>query len=274
MRVISLLFHDVYASDPAESGFFSGAANRYKLTVEDFDTQLAGIDAVRSDSAILATAITSRDDVNIRMGAAPFAITVDDGGASYYTTVAERLESRGWRGHCFVTTDFIGRRGFLDSNQIRELDQRGHVIGAHSASHPARFSTLPFHHISSEWTRSRVTLEDILGHPVDMGSVPGGYYSPVVARAASEAGIRVLFTSEPVTRVAVKNGCVLVGRFTIRQGDSGDLARRLVSASAGARSLAWATWNAKGLVKPLLGRSYVRIADWLATDPARRMSQP
>jgi len=275
MRVISLLFHDVYASEPAESGFVSSAANRYKLTVEDFDTQLAGIDAVRSDSAILATAITSRDDVNLRTGAAPFAITVDDGGASYYTTIAERLERRGWRGHCFVTTDFIGRRGFLDSSQIRELDRRGHVIGAHSASHPARFSTLRFHQIASEWTRSCATLEDILGHPVDMGSVPGGDYSPVVARAAYEAGIRVLFTSEPVTRIAVKNGCVLVGRFAIRRGDPGDLGRRLVSASAGSRSLAWATWNAKGLVKPLLGRSYIRIADWLlATEPARRMSQP
>ena len=275
MRVISLLFHDVFASEPSESGFISEAANRYKLTVDDFDTQLAGVHAVRSDLPFLATRITSRDDADIRVGAAPFAITVDDGGASYYTTVAERLEKRGWRGHCFVTTDFIGSRGFLSSNQIRELDQRGHVVGAHSASHPARFSALPFHQIASEWTRSRATLEDILGHPVDVGSVPGGYYSPAVARAAYAAGLRVLFTSEPVTGVAVKHGCVVVGRFTIRRGDPGDLARRLVSAPAGARSLAWLRWNAKGLVKPVLGRSYIRIADWLmATDPARRMSQP
>jgi peptidoglycan/xylan/chitin deacetylase (PgdA/CDA1 family) len=275
MRVISLLFHDVYASEPAESGFISAAANRYKLTVDEFDAQLAGVFAVRSDSAILSRGITDRHDASLQMAAAPFAITVDDGGLSYYTTIAERLEKRGWRGHCFVTTDFVGSRGFLSSTQLRELDARGHVIGAHSASHPERFSALPFHQIASEWTRSRATLEDILGHPVDVGSVPGGYFSSVVARAAYEAGIRVLFTSEPVTRVASKNGCVLIGRFTIRRGDPRDLARRLVSASAGARSLAWASWNAKGLVKPLLGRSYIRIADWLlAADPARRMSQP
>jgi len=275
MRVVSLLFHDVYANEPSESGFISDAANRYKLTVDDFNTQLAGAHAVRSDLPILATRIMSRDNAHIRRGAAAFAITVDDGGASYYTTIAEQLETRGWRGHCFITTDFIGSHGFLSSSQVRELDQRGHVIGVHSASHPARFSALPFHQIASEWTRSRATLEDILGRPVEVGSVPGGYYSPAVARAAYESGIRVLFTSEPVTTVAVKHGCVLVGRFTIRRGDPGDLARRLVSASSGARSMAWASWNAKGLVKPLLGRSYIRIADWLlATDPARRMSQP
>ena len=51
----------------------------------------------------------------------------------------------------------------------------------------------------SEWSRSRAMLEDILGHAVDVASVPGGYFSAVVARAAREAGIRVLFTSEPVT---------------------------------------------------------------------------
>ena len=73
----------------------------------------------------------------------------------------------------------------------------------------------------------------------------------------------MLFTSEPVTHVAVKNGCVLVGRFTIRRGDSGDRARRLVSASAGARSLAWASWNAKGTGQAAARTSYIRIADWL-----------
>ena len=36
MRTVSLLFHDVYRDDPSESGFFSAAANRYKLTVSDF----------------------------------------------------------------------------------------------------------------------------------------------------------------------------------------------------------------------------------------------
>lgn len=279
MRTVSLLFHDVYVTDPAESGFVSAAANRYKLTLTDFDAQLDGLASARSRPPVLMGSIEKRRDEPIRSSVDPFAITVDDGGASYYTTIAERLEARSWRGHCFVTTDFIDSRGFLSRSQIRELAERGHVIGSHSASHPARFNTLPFHQLASEWARSRATLEDIIGRRVDVGSVPGGYYSPVVARAAGEAGIHVLFTSEPVTRVAMKHGCLLVGRFTIRRGDPNDFPRRLVSASAGARSLAWASWNAKGLVKPLLGRSYLRIADWLlaepsGAEPSSRVPQP
>ena len=275
MRAISLLFHDVFLDDPAESGFVSAAADRYKLTVADFDAQLDGVAAARHEPPILAGAIEHRDHRIASACITPFAITVDDGGESYYTTVAERLEQRGWRGHCFVTTDFIGERGFLSRSQIRELAGRGHVIGSHSASHPARFNTLPFHRIATEWARSRAALEDIIGQRVDVASVPGGYYSSVVARAAGKAGIRVLFTSEPITRVGTSSGCELVGRFTIRRGDAHDLARRLVSASSGARLRAWASWNAKGLVRPLLGRSYTSIADWLmATGPGNRVSQP
>ena len=283
MRAISLLFHDVFLDDPAESGFVSAAADRYKLTVADFDAQLDGVAAARQEPPILAGAIKHRDDRNVALSEprrvegciTPFAITVDDGGESYYTTVAEQLERRGWRGHCLVTTDFIGGRGFLSRSQIRELAGRGHVIGSHSASHPARFNTLPFHRIATEWARSRAALEDIIGQRVDVASVPGGSYSPVVARAAFEAGIRVLFTSEPITRVAKSSGCDLIGRFTIRRGDANGLAQRLVSASSGARLRAWASWNAKGLVRPVLGPSYASIADWLlATRPSNRVSQP
>ena len=273
MRAISLLFHDVCERHADESGFASEAANRYKLTIAHFDAQLAGVGEVRSDAPLLATSITRLDDEAAPAGRVPFLITVDDGGVSYSTCIAERLERRGWRGHCFVSTDYIGRRGFLDREQIRELAARGHVIGSHSASHPTRFNALPFDQMVAEWSRSRLVLEDLLGRRVDVASVPGGFYSPTVARAAHDAGIRVLFTSEPVTRVESQDGCVIVGRFTLRRGDPLDRAQRLVSAPGWTRSLEWATWNAKGLVKPLLGPSYLRVADWLmAARPSSRAS--
>ena len=76
MPLVSLLFHDVYAANPHESGFVSPAADRYKLSVAEIDAQLSGLGQF-SD----------------------FRITVDDGGVSYYTQLADRLETRGWRGH-------------------------------------------------------------------------------------------------------------------------------------------------------------------------------
>ena len=243
MNAVSLLFHDVYAADPRESGFASSAADRYKLSAVDFDAQLDGLASVRGDTQ------------------PPFLITVDDGGVSYYTMLADRLEALGWRGHCFVSTDAIGTRGFLDAAQIRELDARGHVIGSHAASHPTRFSACGTDRMRQEWTRSRHALEDLLGHEVVLASVPGGYYSNKVAHAARDAGVRMLFTSEPITAIRDEQGCHVLGRFTIRRGDAPDLARRLVLPAPWTRWSAWARWNAKGLVKPLLGPAYTRLAD-------------
>jgi peptidoglycan/xylan/chitin deacetylase (PgdA/CDA1 family) len=266
-RLVSLLFHDVYVTDPAESGFVSDAANRYKLSVADFEAQLAGIARVRMDApSIRVTPASGRsEEQNL-----PYAITFDDGGVSYYTLIAGRLESRGWRGHCFVTTDCIGRHGFLDAAQIRELHARGHVIGSHSASHPARFSACSFEQMVREWRDSRARLEDLLGDAVRVASVPGGYFSPAVARAAAEAGLTVLFNSEPVTAIGVAP-ITVIGRFTIRHGDAPDAAMRFLAPAAWARSAAWVNWNAKGLIKPLLGPAYSRVADWVC---AVRRSSP
>jgi len=293
MRIVSLLFHDVYFRDPSESGFDSAAADRYKLPLAEFDAQLRGVARVRGDEPVLAgemlaaglkacattlpglnseattlagpnSGATTQQSAAQRFSPASFfTITVDDGGESYYTVAADRLEALGWCGHCFVTTDEIGRPGFVTASQIRQLDARGHAIGSHTASHPARFSTCTPERMRTEWTQSRQALEDIVGHEVTIASVPGGAFSTAVARAAAEAGARVLFTSEPTTAVHEQDGCLIVGRFTVRAGSRRDFASRIVLPSSQTRQSEWTGWNAKKLIKPLLGSTYARVADWL-----------
>ncbi len=234
----------MFVSDPAESGFQSASANRYKLSVEQFDAHLARLASV--DSPLL-----------------PFSLTFDDGGESYYSQIADRLERLNWRAHCFVPTDFIDRPGFLTRHQLRELDQRGHHIGAHSASHPARMSACSQTVLHNEWRESVNVLQDILGRAVHLASVPGGYYSPAVAAAAEAAGICTLFTSEPVTHARSVGACTVVGRFAVRDYNAATLSAQLVRRAPWTRWAMWADWNAKALCKPILGPAYTRVADWL-----------
>src|SRR5205814_1889937 len=77
-RVVSLLFHDVYEVRPSESGFLGLAADRYKLSVSEFDSQLAGLARQRTDRPLVVT------ESPLDGSPVPFAITVDDGGVSYY----------------------------------------------------------------------------------------------------------------------------------------------------------------------------------------------
>ena len=255
MPLVSLLFHDVYASDPSESGFTGGSADRYKLSAAAFAAALDGMRRVNPRPAAVAPGLSSIDP-------RAFAITVDDGGVSYYTEIAPRLEALGWRGHCFMTTDMIGQRGFLDRAQLRELDARGHVIGSHSASHPTRFSACSRDQMLREWRTSRALLEDVLGHEVRVASLPGGYYSHAAARAAADSGYTVLFTSEPETTPRQFGTCVLVGRHALLGSSGAGLAAALVARERRALYRQWAAWNAKKLIKPVLGPVYPWLGAW------------
>jgi len=249
--MIYLLFHDVYVGDPQDSGFRSTAADRYKLTVSQFDRHLAGLAALGGRGS-------------------RFALTFDDGGVSFYSHIADRLESRGWRGYCFVPTDYIGQPGFLTRTQIQELDRRGHLIGSHSASHPYRIHACARGVLLDEWARSIGILSHLLGRPVAAASVPGGFYSLGVATAAAAAGVTQLFTSEPVLRTHRVGACEVIGRFTIRHSSRTNLSAQLAAGAAWPRLAMWAQWNAKTTIKPVLGPYYARVADWLLAGNAAK----
>ena len=51
MHTVSLLFHDVFVSDPSESGFSSRGADRYKLPVREFEAQLSALGATGAAGA-------------------------------------------------------------------------------------------------------------------------------------------------------------------------------------------------------------------------------
>ena len=251
---MALLLHDVYRDRPAESGFSGAAADRYKLPIAEFQAQMFGL-ARGLDGAVRSAAPW----VETRNGRV--AVTVDDGGVSYHAIVADRLEALGLRGYCLVTTNCIGRRGFLQPAQLRELAARGHVIGSHSVSHPARFSDCTWDRLLREWSDSRERLEDLLGTAVTAGSVPGGYFSRRVAEAADAAGLKRLFTSEPVTGVYLVGDCQVIGRFTVRPGCRPGFAGAIARGYAPALLREWAAWNAKKLLKHALGAAYPRFAD-------------
>jgi peptidoglycan/xylan/chitin deacetylase (PgdA/CDA1 family) len=236
----ALLYHDVVGEGaPQGSGFPGPGAARYKLTRQAF---CAHLDAL----AALPT---------------PGVLTFDDGGCSAFAPVAGLLEERGWRGHFFVATDYLGRPGFLTPAQVRELHKREHVIGTHSCSHPEWMSRCGHGELVGEWRRSREVLSELLGEEVTAGSVPGGFYSRSVARAAAEAGLKVLFTSEPTTRVREVDGCQVVGRYSIYRGTTGARAAALASGRLLPRLGQALSWNLRKLAKAAGGRLYLRLRE-------------
>jgi peptidoglycan/xylan/chitin deacetylase (PgdA/CDA1 family) len=191
-------------------------------------------------------------------------MTFDDGGVSAWTTVAERLEGRGWRGHFFIATDFINTPGVLSSEQIRDLHRRGHVVGSHSCSHPLQMRRLSSQDIFREWKDSAQILSSILGQMVQVASVPGGQYYEEVGHAASVAGIRVLFTSEPTDRHTHVGNCLILGRYAIRRRISPQTAAAIAQGCLGPRLYQSINWKVKKIAKALGGQQYLRIRQMLS----------
>ena len=180
-------------------------------------------------------------------------------GGARATPPAGARAARGWIGHFFVSTDRLGTAGFLDADQVRALAESGHVIGSHSCSHPPRISSLPRERLLAEWRESVEVLEGIVGSPVTVASVPGGYYGRAVARAAAECGIRGLLTSEPGAAARSIDGCVILGRYSIQRGTPARTAAALASGALGPRLLQLAHWNSKKLLKRLTGDAYPAV---------------
>ena len=251
MQAFSLMYHDICA-DPATSGFPGGWADFYKIGPQEFADHLEAI-AATSAVSIGGLVTAPWDDGAV-------FITFDDGGAASLDA-ARMLEERGWRGHFFVATDYIGKPGFLTAAQLTELDRRGHCIGSHGASHRSRMSACSERELNEEWQSSVRILSGILGHPVTVASVPGGYYSRPVGAAAERAGIQFLFTSEPTASLHREGTCTVLGRYYVRRGTPASAA-----ASFAGGSSVWARlrqsygWTCKKLVKAATGPLYIRLA--------------
>jgi peptidoglycan/xylan/chitin deacetylase (PgdA/CDA1 family) len=234
-----LLYHDVVPIAVRDTVGFPGAlAARYKLEPALFAEHLR----VLADAGV---------DVGVvEPGRAPpaVALTFDDGGSSA-VAVASALERSGWRGHFFVPTSVIDRRGFLTREGIRELAAQGHVVGSHSHTHPTYMRHLSRDELDREWRQSREILSEVLGVSPTAASVAGGAVSRAVVDSAATAGYRILMTSEPTAGVKTRNGLAVFGRYAIWSTTSAARAVDYANGARNARMRLWVEWKAKNLAK-------------------------
>ncbi len=140
--------------------------------------------------------------------------TFDDGNQSDHSIGYPRLMAHGRIGIVFVCAGWIGKPGFLDAAQLRELVAGGMQIGCHGYDHlnwrEADDSTL-----RRELDDARAAIEDVIGQAITSASTPFGALDRRAADAAKEAGFTSLFTSSGGFAVADHG---LVPRNSIRAG--------------------------------------------------------
>ncbi len=196
MKQSVLMYHDVYRESPLESGFPSKGACYYKVSEDTFEQQVKTVASLEVDNWSI--------------------LTFDDGGISFFTVIAPILEKYNLKGVFFIATDYIGTDGFMTSDQIRELSERGHVIGSHSCSHNADMASMSFDERRKEWTDSVKLLNEIIGHPITCISVPNGYVNYEDSVFFKELGITTVYTSK-IGEYKNREGILFVGRYGIKK---------------------------------------------------------
>jgi peptidoglycan/xylan/chitin deacetylase (PgdA/CDA1 family) len=264
VQAMTLAYHDVVENENVGDGGLRPHAAHYSLGRVTFRQHLESLEAKSSGMSVGAIDRFRRWEKDI-----PLFLTFDDGALGSYTCVANELEGLNWRGHFFIVSSWIGRPGFLGASQIRELRGRGHVIGSHSASHPERMANLGREELQKEWTVSCAVLSDVLGEKVRVASVPNGYYTRAVGKAAASAGIEVLFTSEPTMSARLVEGCMILGRYSLQAGDPPALAGALTR-ERWPRLRQALLWKAKKVVKTVGGSAYLEVRTRLLSRESHR----
>lgn len=232
-RLNALMYHDIRMKGPC---------TRYAFTLDEFREHL---EAIERRVGVSPTVLGEGRELE------GFALTFDDGYAGWLAA-AEELGARRWRAFFFLITGDLGMTGKLSRGDVRRLDSMGHVVGTHTVDHCSQLSARDEAYIHRQWRESRSALEEIIGREVRSASVPGGCYSPRVARAAEAAGLTHLFTSEPVSRAWRVGGCRILGRFALERGVG---SRNVAKLAAGAWTVAvrhYLVWNTKKAIKRTL----------------------
>ncbi len=125
-------------------------------------------------------------------------ITFDDGDQGVYHYVLPICKKYQIPFAVFVTTDYIGKKGYLSKTELLELGKEPLcTIGAHSLSHP-RLKMLKREEIHKELELSREILEDWLNKKISYLAYPYGGFQEVdmrTIRIAQKSGYRMAFST-------------------------------------------------------------------------------
>jgi peptidoglycan/xylan/chitin deacetylase (PgdA/CDA1 family) len=140
-------------------------------------------------------------------------ITFDDGCETDLIAAAPLLRQFAFNATFYLTAGFLGAAGHLTADQVRDLDSQGFEIGCHSMTHPY-LSDLPEPELKREIVDAKLQLEQILGHPIEHFSCPGGRFDRRTLEMARRAGFQTVANSR-IHANSFRTSCYDLGRVAM-----------------------------------------------------------
>ncbi len=186
-RIVFLMYHELELAGrklcQSEPGYV-----RYILPLEAFRSQMAWMKQSGWRGLSVGEALLYPSEPSV-------CITFDDGCETDLIAAAPVLREFSFDATFYLTAGFLGTPGYLNAGQVRELDAQGFQIGCHSMTHPY-LSDLPEPELKREIVEAKLHIEEIVGHPIEHFSCPGGRYDQRTLQMARHAGFATVANSQ------------------------------------------------------------------------------
>ncbi len=208
VRLPIIMYHYVEYADPLDHG-------RVLLSVPPsiFESQLRAIQKAGYQT-VFARSIPNLISHNKSLKN-PIALTFDDGYEDFYFQAFPLLKKYQMKGTIYVIYDFIGRKGYLNEAEIKELITSGLVeLGSHTLDHAALAGLKP----DIAWKEiydTKQLLEKMFGVSVPSFAYPYGSFSKDTVAMVKKAGYTNAVSVIPGLTQSDQNDLFL---FRIRPG--------------------------------------------------------
>lgn len=147
------------------------------------------------------------------------ALSFDDGYQNNYSVVFPLLKKYNLPATIFLIADLVGKEGYLNWEEIREMRQSGLVcFGCHTLSHSKLTQIFP-EQLKIEVAESKKIIEEKSGGVCDIFAYPFGDFNENVTQAVQNAGFRGAFSVKEGV-ISSKNGILVLPRLAIDSSTS------------------------------------------------------
>jgi peptidoglycan/xylan/chitin deacetylase (PgdA/CDA1 family) len=192
-----LMYHGITSEPSQVPEDRETGAGLYDVSLENFKAQMSCL----KDKGHVSVLFEDFKTIN---GPKGVVISFDDGELNNFRNAFPVLKDFGWKAYFFVIVKRIGKKGYMDWKELKELRKAGMVIGSHGLSHEILTNLLDSQ-MEEELRASKKNLEINLGEPIEAISIPRGFCNDRIIDTAYRLGYKIVLISERPS--GLKSGC-------------------------------------------------------------------
>lgn len=241
------------------------AMQRYTISSETFKNLL---EAIPTGHCLSVQEITLKKPSN------EIVLTFDDGLISDYEAAFPILKAKDIKATFYITSTNIGKTGFCDQSQLREMSDAGMDIGSHGLTH-RYLPLMPNEEAKREIRQSKEEIEQIIGREVYSYAAVGGHFKQWMLRYAGDSGYQSFATMIPGKTDITKNSILKLYRNHLQNLHDDIYVQKLIEGNRQFFLKNKLHYYSLFLPKVILGmQNYDRLKAWYSGIPENKNDKP